>query len=227
MGIYKVQLDGYAPPGLRVGDQVVTGGGTYLITVVNSDGSYQSRLINDKQTTRNYGGAYDSAGGSSGNQSAPSLPGSSSENVRKLQEMTRKISGSGYQPVVEIDNSAALSTLSFEDALALAEQVMEPQYTSRYQQSAANAAQRLEQAGLYDTLYGQALAADAEQDITRDLNSAIYALALQLSSASREEALDLLRLAVDERQFGANYDAKQRESALNYLLKLLQGESAV
>ncbi len=227
MGIYKVQLNGYAPPGLRVGDQVVTGGGTYLITVVNSDGSYQSRLVNDKQTTRNYTGVYDSAGGSSGNQNTPRLPGSSSENVRKLQALTREISGGGYQPVVDIDNSAALSTLSFEDALSLAEQVMEPQYTSRYQQAADNAAQRLEQAGLYDTLYGQALAADAEQDITRDLNSAIYALALQLSSASREEALDLLRLAVDERQFGANYDAQQRESALNYLLKLLQAESAV
>ena len=33
-----------APKGLKVGDQVVTGGGTYTITAVNADGSYQSKL---------------------------------------------------------------------------------------------------------------------------------------------------------------------------------------
>jgi hypothetical protein len=36
----------------------VTGGGTYRITGVNADGSYQSQLVNKGQTTRNYGGSY-------------------------------------------------------------------------------------------------------------------------------------------------------------------------
>lgn len=36
----------------------MTGGGTYRITGVNADGSYQSQLVNKNQTTRNYGGSY-------------------------------------------------------------------------------------------------------------------------------------------------------------------------
>lgn len=58
MGVYRVQTGGSAPAGLSVGDQVVTGGGTYKITGVNSDGSYQSQLVNQGQTTRNYSGTY-------------------------------------------------------------------------------------------------------------------------------------------------------------------------
>jgi|GEM_PF-6883007 len=232
MGIYQVQSNGYAPPGLQVGDQVVTGGGTYLITVVNGDGSYQSRLINAAQTTRNYTGGYDTPGGSaappsgggssagSGN-SSPAAPGAGSA-ASRIEKLVEQTAASAYKPVVKTPENAALSSMSFEEALALAEQVMEPQYTRRYQQAATNAAQRLDQAGLYDTLYGQALAADAERDISNDLNAAIYALALELANASSDEALNLLKLAVDERQFGANYNAEQRETALNYLLKLLQ-----
>jgi hypothetical protein len=45
-GVYQVGPDGKAPKGLRVGDQVVTAGGTYEITAVNADGSYQSKLVN-------------------------------------------------------------------------------------------------------------------------------------------------------------------------------------
>lgn len=56
------------------------------------------------------------------------------------------------------------------------------------------------------------------------MNAAIYALALNLSQASEDRALELLSLAVKENQFGAEYDANQRSQALNYLLKLLQEE---
>lgn len=59
MGLYKVQDNGKAPSGLKAGDEVVTGGGTYRITGVNADGSYQSQLSNRNQTTYSYQGAYD------------------------------------------------------------------------------------------------------------------------------------------------------------------------
>ena len=59
MGIYKVQSNGKAPQGLSIGDQVVTGGGTYVITGVNADGSYSSVMYNSGQTTYNYQGKYD------------------------------------------------------------------------------------------------------------------------------------------------------------------------
>lgn len=58
MSVYRVESGGRAPAGLSVGDEVVTGGGTYRITGVNADGSYQSQLVNKNQTTRNYGGSY-------------------------------------------------------------------------------------------------------------------------------------------------------------------------
>lgn len=58
MGVYRVESGGRAPAGLSVGDEVVTGGGTYRITGVNADGSYQSQLVNSGQTIRNYGGSY-------------------------------------------------------------------------------------------------------------------------------------------------------------------------
>ena len=57
MAIYRVE-NGKAPAGLSAGDEVVTGGGTYRITGVNADGSYQSQVSNKKQTTYNYKGKY-------------------------------------------------------------------------------------------------------------------------------------------------------------------------
>lgn len=59
-GIYKVGDNGQAPKGLKAGDQVVTGGGTYTINSVNADGSYSSSLTNKDQTTGNYAGSYSS-----------------------------------------------------------------------------------------------------------------------------------------------------------------------
>ena len=58
--IYQVQANGRAPQGLGVGDQVVTGGGTYSILSVNPDGTYKSKLVNADQTTQNYTGSYNS-----------------------------------------------------------------------------------------------------------------------------------------------------------------------
>ena len=46
MGIYRVGDNGSAPKGLKAGDQVVTGGGTYRITGVDSNGGYTSELFN-------------------------------------------------------------------------------------------------------------------------------------------------------------------------------------
>lgn len=58
--IYQVQDNGRAPQGLGVGDQVVTGGGTYSILSVNPDGTYKTKLVNADQTTQNYTGSYNS-----------------------------------------------------------------------------------------------------------------------------------------------------------------------
>lgn len=53
MATYQVGSDGKAPKGLKVGDFVVTGGGTYIIDFVNPDGTYKSSLYNGSSTTYN------------------------------------------------------------------------------------------------------------------------------------------------------------------------------
>jgi hypothetical protein len=219
MATYKVNVDGKAPSGLSLGDLVVTGGGTYKIIGFKSDGSYKSSLIDAQTTTYNYTGNYSTppaSGISVVNNSA------AYENLSKrAMESVSQGNNQPYQPTVSAKTQ--VDTLSLADAMKIADQVMTPQFQSSYEKSAANANQRLERAGLYDTVYGQSLAADAERDITRDLNAAIASLALQLSQASEDQALKILELAVKEREFGAEYDANQKNTALKYLLDLLQG----
>lgn len=54
---YKVDKDGKAPAGLKPGDLVVTGGGTYKITG-GSYGNYTSEKVDANQNTYNYKGSY-------------------------------------------------------------------------------------------------------------------------------------------------------------------------
>lgn len=76
MATYQVGADGKAQSGLKAGDEVVTAGGTYKITGVNADGTYQSTLSNKNQTTNNYTGGYANSSPSSGkNNSASSGSG--------------------------------------------------------------------------------------------------------------------------------------------------------
>ena len=73
--IYKVGDDAKAPAGLQVGDQVVTGGGTYTITGVNPDGSYEKIKSNPGQTTLNFTGQYANVPAAQQQQSAqPAQP---------------------------------------------------------------------------------------------------------------------------------------------------------
>lgn len=74
MAKVKVQDNGKAPSGLSTGDQVVTGGGTYKITGVNSDGTYKSEKVSN-ETTSTYKGSYDSPGGGNGSTSNNSSQG--------------------------------------------------------------------------------------------------------------------------------------------------------
>ncbi|MBQ6404328.1 MAG: hypothetical protein IJI27_10525 [Oscillospiraceae bacterium] len=59
---YRVGPDGNAPTGLSVGDHVVTGGGTYRIDAVHTDGSYVSSLVDRSLTTETYHGEYATPG---------------------------------------------------------------------------------------------------------------------------------------------------------------------
>lgn len=56
--VYKVDENGNAPQWLSIGDQVVTGGGTYVIRGHKPGSGYHSALIDPNQTTGNYSGNY-------------------------------------------------------------------------------------------------------------------------------------------------------------------------
>ena len=214
MGIYKVQSNGKAPGGLSVGDQVVTGGGTYVITGVNGDGSYSSVMYNSSQTTYNYKGGYDSLGngaasgvdpqaGKNGNSALyglGSMSGPSSDQLENYYLKLLEQTVSSASPV----STAAGGVISLKDAVKMADQALAPGYTAAYRQAADAAAQRLDKAGLYDTVYGQALAERAENEVSDKLNAVVYQLALDLTGKS------------------ANYTSSQQQNALNYLMKLLQ-----
>ena len=202
MGVYKVLSNGSAPKGLSVGDHVVTGGGTYIITGINADGSYKSSMYNAAQTTYNYTGKYDEltqAGAVTGNMSM-----NEANDAGALEDYYLDL----LQQTMQGDYSAGGGAMSFDEAVSLAAQALEPQYNKLYKQTATKAAQRLEKAGLYDTLYGQALAADAENAVHDELNAAIYTLALQLSGDSADAQED------------------QRQVVLNYLWKLVEDQNA-
>ena len=238
MGTYRVKADGNAPAGLSVGDFVVTGGGVYLITGFKSNGSYKSQLIDSSTTTYNYKGSYDtppsdmggvasendrSGRGGSDNKDSGSEDSGIKNSITwdnlldQLQNQLDSAGNDSYKPVRMPD----IDAMSFEEAMALAEDVLKPQYSNAYRDIAQQADQKLEKAGLYDTVYGQALAADAQRDIAADLSAAVVGLALELSDASQEQAQKVLEMAVKERQFGANYDADQKKTALKYLMQLI------
>ena len=57
--VYRPNADGTVPQWLSVGDQVVTAGGTYVITGHDREkGGYHSKLLDANQTTDNYQGNY-------------------------------------------------------------------------------------------------------------------------------------------------------------------------
>lgn len=56
--VYGLDSNGNTPQWLSVGDQVVTAGGTYVITGHKPEGGYTSMLYDAGQTTANFGGNY-------------------------------------------------------------------------------------------------------------------------------------------------------------------------
>lgn len=56
--VYGLNPDGSTPQWLSVGDQVVTGGGTFIITGHKPEGGYTSELYDPNQTTASYSGKY-------------------------------------------------------------------------------------------------------------------------------------------------------------------------
>ena len=247
MGIYKVQSNGSAPSGLSVGDYVVTGGGTYQINSVKSDGTYNSSLVNANQTTYNYTGDYDTVPPAQvyaqQNSPASDLWGQSATEIEmpkyvapdtsdleaQIAELTAQIQNNQYTPVDTTQYTKDI--MSYDEAVELARQALEPQYVNTYQAAADAAAQNLDRAGIYNSMYGQAIAQQAQNDVSADMNANISRLALDMQGQERDYAMQLLQAAINENQFGAGYNQQNLSNAaqitLGYLDTLVQQANSI
>ena len=129
----------------------------------------------------------------------------------QLQQLMEQMANKQYVPVDQQQYKDNI--MSYDEAYALAKKVIEPQYAETYQQAAQQAAQNLDRSGLYNSLYGQQLAAAAQNEINKDMNAAIAAQALQLQQMSRDEAMAWYNAAVGENQFGADYGLSSMQAA--------------
>ena len=105
---YRVGPDGKAPTGLNAGDFVVTGGGTYRIDAVHTDGSYVSSLADKNLTTETYRGEY-------------AVPGQRDNPAGSMKELLSSWSEAALrQKEAKIDEQTAESVAALGDALSQA-----------------------------------------------------------------------------------------------------------
>ena len=118
MATVRVNQDGKAPAGLKTGDKVVTGGGTYEIKGINADGSYRSSLADKSQTTGNYKGSYDRTVQDTVQSALNGMGQKVRETIRK-NNIGKKGSGGGYTPLVQSDVDYDQKYLSADDYQAM------------------------------------------------------------------------------------------------------------
>jgi hypothetical protein len=113
------------------------------------------------------------------------------------------------------------NTLSFDEAQSLARQ-----YSSGLYQGVENAAliasQNLERAGIYDSVYGQALSAETQAAASMQMEQQINELAQWLMSIDRDSALEWARLNLSQNQSAADYSLNRDVAEKDYALKSLQ-----
>ena len=107
----QVGSNGKAPSGLSAGDKVVTGGGTYEITGVKADGTYESKLADSNTTTKNYSGTYDTAPTTS---SSPIYNNSyaSTNGDMGLYAKQQMANGASYEDILSIYNDRFKKSMS-------------------------------------------------------------------------------------------------------------------
>ena len=213
MSVYRVESGGRAPAGLSAGDEVVTGGGTYRITGVNADGSYQSQLVNKNQTTRNYGGSYQTR------NSPYTMSGVSDYTRSKLNGLERGYTPSGsvqaaqaYLEQVKASKPGAYQSRWDDELTSLYDQIrnrkkfsydmgtdpLYQQYREQYQRLGRLAMQdTMGQAaaltGGYGSTYGEQVGQQAYNAYLQNLNDIVPQLQQQAYQRYQDEGTDLYK----------------------------------
>lgn len=213
MSVYRVESGGRAPAGLSAGDEVVTGGGTYRITGVNADGSYQSQLVNKNQTTRNYGGSYQTR------NSPYTMSGVSDYTRSKLNGLEGGYTPSGsvqaaqaYLEQVKASKPGAYQSRWDDELTSLYDQIrnrkkfsydmgtdpLYQQYREQYQRLGRLAMQdTMGQAaaltGGYGSTYGEQVGQQAYNAYLQNLNDIVPQLQQQAYQRYQDEGTDLYK----------------------------------
>lgn len=213
MSVYRVESGGRAPAGLSAGDEVVTGGGTYRITGVNADGSYQSQLVNKNQTTRNYGGSYQTR------NSPYTMSGVSDYTRSKLNGLEGGYTPSGsvqaaqaYLEKVKASKPGAYQSRWDDELTSLYDQIrnrkkfsydmgtdpLYQQYREQYQRLGRLAMQdTMGQAaaltGGYGSTYGEQVGQQAYNAYLQNLNDIVPQLQQQAYQRYQDEGTDLYK----------------------------------
>ena len=211
MSVYRVESGGRAPAGLSTGDEVVTGGGTYRITGVNADGSYQSQLVNKNQTTRNYGASYQTR------NSPYTMSGVSDYTRSKLNGLESGYTPSGsvqaaqaYLEQVKASKPGAYQSRWDDELTSLYDQIrnrkkfsydmgtdpLYQQYKEQYQRLGRLAMQdTMGQAaaltGGYGSTYGEQVGQQAYNAYLQNLNDIVPQLQQQAYQRYQDEGTDL------------------------------------
>lgn len=195
---YRVGADGKSPSGLKAGDQVITGGGTYIIDGFNEDGSYRGTLVNKAQTSQTYRGEY-------------ATPGVNLENPTKDLKalLDQWFETSKNQNNQQIDYATEKGTTELNRALEDAA----PQFQTQRNQLAANEARALDNSALYAEARGDRGGIGQAQ--YNEIQSAALKNRQAINAAQTKLATDTARQIADLRAQG------EFEKADN-LLKLTQ-----
>ena len=200
---------------------------------------------NNYQMTNNYSGYLNGGSGGSitpAQQMAQALsPATSNQRQTVLSNMAGSMA-SGRTPAYQApDTSAyeaqlaqALATLnntpyvapawedyykerSLDDYVAEAIRMMEPQYADKYDAARNSAAAALDRAGLLNSLYGQALAAQQENAVTRAMLSDASQYAQQQRQQDYDNAMALYKAAIDNAQFGYSSQGDRLKTTISSL----------
>lgn len=242
MALYRVEASGSAPKGLSVGDEVVTGGGTYKITGVNADGTYKSTLSNKNQTTYNYGGQYATRGNTglssytSGKLGALEGGYTPSGSVTAAKSYLQQVQGSrpgAYQSRWDAELTSLYDQITNRKPFQydLGQDALYQQYKEQYQRLGRQAmedtmGQAASLTGGYGSTYSQQVGQQAYNAYLQSLNDIVPDLYDRAYSRYQDEGQELYnRYGLVEGRENMDY-SRYRDTVSDYYSDLADARSA-
>lgn len=242
MALYRADASGNAPKGLSVGDEVLTGGGTYKITGVNADGTYQSALANKTQTTYNYAGQTATRGntgyssytsGKLGTLEGGYTPSGSVTAAKAYLQQVQSSKPGAYQSRWDEELTSLYDQITNRKPFQydLGEDALYQQYKEQYQRLGRQAmedtmGQAASLTGGYGSTYSQQVGQQAYNAYLQSLNDIVPDLYDRAYSRYQDEGQELYnRYSLVEGRENMDY-SKYRDTVSDYYNDLSDARSA-